>query len=837
MSSKTSASANTPMLEQHQPLDRTSHSKRRRCPPTPGRCIAKGEPQANVTPFIVDHLPQAVQPIVEEYNTNGGEDDGDAEFYIADISDDEDAELFDDVPDEDDDNTELSPVQQEVPSSPAAFVVDRNGHIRVGPQPMKLRPFVRTAAAKAADVHLRYRIQANMDTRDAKFVSRQDVERQKQGILDDMPGRLLTHKHDRVYAVQIEQWKKWAPEKQRAVLDHLRTGVFGPVIQDQLDGWTIRDLFTGDSFTSERHNSTAPTSHSYWKGVYRWLIRIAEKHGLTREEFEYYGTVSVPDSPDGRVFFPFHVLARAQAEGMSWGWRTTFVIARSMLHQMREACNRHAERAGFGEQEMDPLRLIYWWCHHLCKKIQRVKSERPSGTQEEIAFYLLDRWGLPIVPWVGNILKASLCKDQDHGVAMRFGLCLPRKGEDFDPVEHWDDFLCTVTVDSQATNMAMRDFSAASWDSIRHALSRVPCTHPFWRVDADLGLRCWISTWDEPLATRPLPIPVPAMPITPIEPWLGVAASPQHYQCTECPGVVGFPTAGLLLRHYQDSHWGWPTTAEMTDAAQDSVDEAYWEEMRERLRCKEPGCGKICATAGSLRRHVETMHAVTRPIFPCTQPGCDKVYLDPANLQLHVKTKHSEVPPEYPCKEPGCGRIFTTAGNLHNHALIHAAGPGGFPCLEPGCGRTYSSPNSLHEHVRTKHSTAPPVYPCTEPGCGKTFTTAGTLRRHVRELHAAVTPTFACKEPGCDRVYTSADNLRRHVRDDHAAVPKVHACDAPNCGKTFSNSSNLRAHVKAKHSGAPPSFTCTEPGCGATFNRNANLRSHVRNKHPERAVG
>jgi hypothetical protein len=45
---------------------------------------------------------------------------------------------------------------------------------------------------------------------------------------------------------------------------------------------------------------------------------------------------------------------------------------------------------------------------------------------------------------VGNILKASLCK-QDHGIAMRFGLCLPKNGDDFDPVERWDDFLRTIT--------------------------------------------------------------------------------------------------------------------------------------------------------------------------------------------------------------------------------------------------------------------------------------------------------------------------------------------------------------------------------------------------------
>ena len=44
---------------------------------------------------------------------------------------------------------------------------------------------------------------------------------------------------------------------------------------------------------------------------------------------------------------------------------------------------------------------------------------------------------------------------------MRFGLCLPYPSASFDPVEHWDFSLYTVTVDSQATNMAMRNFAPA----------------------------------------------------------------------------------------------------------------------------------------------------------------------------------------------------------------------------------------------------------------------------------------------------------------------------------------------------------------------------------------
>ncbi|KAK4114288.1 hypothetical protein N656DRAFT_796769 [Canariomyces notabilis] len=62
-----------------------------------------------------------------------------------------------------------------------------------------------------------------------------------------------------------------------------------------------------------------------------------------------------------------------------------------------------------------PEKLIYWWAHFLCRKIQDrdVKLARPSITLEELAFRRLDRWGLPALTWMGNRLPASLWKDQD----------------------------------------------------------------------------------------------------------------------------------------------------------------------------------------------------------------------------------------------------------------------------------------------------------------------------------------------------------------------------------------------------------------------------------------
>jgi hypothetical protein len=83
--------------------------------------------------------------------------------------------------------------------------------------------------------------------------------------------------------------------------------------------------------------------------------------------------------------------------------------------------------------------------------------------------HIFDRWGLPIVPWTSHILKASLCKKDDHGIAMLFGLTCP-EGQEFDSVEHFDFSRCTVTIDSQYTDKALKNYSSGTWDEVRATL-------------------------------------------------------------------------------------------------------------------------------------------------------------------------------------------------------------------------------------------------------------------------------------------------------------------------------------------------------------------------------
>ncbi|KAK4044446.1 hypothetical protein C8A01DRAFT_31500 [Parachaetomium inaequale] len=200
------------------------------------------------------------------------------------------------------------------------------------------------------------------------------------------------------HAAKIKKWASWGSLKREEVLEALRTGGKTLGVKQELTSWSTRTLFSVDTQGGQRMADVK------WDNVYTALQRIASTYDLTASEFEYY------------------------------------------------CC---------GEPGMDALRMIYWMAHRVCATIQRVKHDRPAASQEEVAFHILDRWGLPIVPWTCNIFNASFCKDQDHGIAMLFGLSQP-DGEEFDPVQHFDLARCTIRMDSQATNMLMKDYSTDS---------------------------------------------------------------------------------------------------------------------------------------------------------------------------------------------------------------------------------------------------------------------------------------------------------------------------------------------------------------------------------------
>lgn len=86
----------------------------------------------------------------------------------------------------------------------------------------------------------------------------------------------------------------------------------------------------------------------------------------------------------------------------------------------------------------------------------------------------------------------------------------------------------------------MKNYPRSSRESIRDTTSRLPPSHPSWRLDKDLGLRSWAGGCETKTQLR-------QPPVLPFEVWLDESATPQPFQCTECVNAGGtFATPGIL---------------------------------------------------------------------------------------------------------------------------------------------------------------------------------------------------------------------------------------------------------------------------------------------------
>ncbi|KAL6837143.1 hypothetical protein V8C40DRAFT_260171 [Trichoderma camerunense] len=246
-------------------------------------------------------------------------------------------------------------------------------------------------------------------------------------------------------------------------------------------------------------------------------------------------------------------------------------------------CNKAAVKANVHEPALDLLILIYWMVYHFCRRIQQLKQDMPNASQDQILFKcMVDRWGFPIVPWVGHAFKASLCKLQDHGIAMKCGL-LTADGEEFDPLTHIDLDKCTMTIDSWITNKAMTNYSTLDVSSVRRLMSNVPIWHSNWRVDLALGDAVWAGVSDQTITPIP-PSPAFNVPLVPIAPWVSGVDNNMAplFKCGHCK--ESFDTAGCLINHCRLEHG--ERLEEPANETQDAdVATAYW-----ATKCED--CGK-----------------------------------------------------------------------------------------------------------------------------------------------------------------------------------------------------------------------------------------------------
>ncbi|KAL6407077.1 uncharacterized protein AUP68_09903 [Ilyonectria robusta] len=182
---------------------------------------------------------------------------------------------------------------------------------------------------------------------------------------------------------QLNEVAKWKPEKQKAALQVWRTGTRCAEVNDILSDKNCSNKFRPLGITTKRFESTASTrtlssKHlSSWQKVYATLLRIAAKYGLSRQEFEYYCTIPSPRGEECRVFYPYHMLSRPEAEAYGWDWDTLEAGASKYLRTLRTQCNRNAEMAGYGESQVDATIFIYWMATHFSDKIQKLKIDRP----------------------------------------------------------------------------------------------------------------------------------------------------------------------------------------------------------------------------------------------------------------------------------------------------------------------------------------------------------------------------------------------------------------------------------------------------------------------------
>ncbi|KAL7952887.1 hypothetical protein V8C34DRAFT_298362 [Trichoderma compactum] len=361
---------------------------------------------------------------------------------------------------------------------------------------------------------------------------------------------------------RISKWKSFGPSAMTSILDASRTGAKTAEINALLQAVERKDLYHSAPAYSKVDKVPLWRLNAWnWKRVYADLLRIADRYGLGPSEFNYYLTIPSHSSHGEitkRVFYPFYILSRPQAESIEWNWITLRKMALGLLY-------------GKQSQIMDPIHLIYWIASYFCKKIQDIKLRNPGLSSEEIAFcYNLDRWGLPIVPWVGHPLRISLCRKQ--GPDTTFGISY--QSEDFDPAKDIDLDASTFTIESAFTNMSVSPFGDSCWNNIRDVVSSIPLYHPFWRVDLSMGNEIWHTDTSN---NSVLPMPP--------GPEFDTALLPIHslngpFNCNEC-SAVQFPNAGTLIAHYQTTHMNRHTLHDGNPhPQQDETDARYWDKRK-----------------------------------------------------------------------------------------------------------------------------------------------------------------------------------------------------------------------------------------------------------------
>lgn len=400
---------------------------------------------------------------------------------------------------------------------------------------------------------------------------------------------------------------------------------------------------------------------------------------MSKEEFDFYLTVPAPEGT-GRVLFPFHVLARPQAIAMSWDWSHMMRYGALKIRRLRKECNRHAEKAGLGEPGLNQATCIYWMAAYLSREIRDLKATKPNASEEEILWLMVDEFGLPRLPWGKHAFSSSFGKEV-HGTSMRTGIEQTEEGEEFDPLVHIDLSLCTIKIESWATNNAKYNYDEGDVGSIRSLISKVPLLGPFWKVDASMGNEPWMGEWDRSITTIPPSPGVVNTSLVDLEPWISGTEGVDVYECGHCNET--FKSPGLLIQHCRLQHndnglidTGIGDNDGSNDMAQEYYDNYHKcdicqrsfnsrKQLVQHKRYSHAGvvftcdkCGKTCNNATLLYEHLKVHEG---KVYKCTD--CGKEYKSAVGLRDHRASVHEGK--TYACDK--CGKVYTQRSNLSSH--------------------------------------------------------------------------------------------------------------------------------------------------------------------------
>lgn len=598
------------------------------------------------------------------------------------------------------------------------------------------------------------------------------------------------------HAPQIDVWDRVSLQDKRSMLEVLRTGRPDEALNER-----VGQLRGGvDVFTDRIERHKAPSRHTMLRGesLYDTLVRICEHYGLTREEFEFF--LTIPSSSNGiyRVFYPFHVWSRRQACEIGWDWNNLFDYAVDAVGTLRDYCNKSAEDAGHGEKELGSMTFLWWITAYFATKIVALKQKFPAEVVLER--YTYDRWDIPIVPWSFHPFRASVCKDQDHGIAMKFGFVDPGD-EELDPIRHMDLTKSTVRIDSWFTNRSMRDYSIADWDGIRDMIRLTPLDHMLWAVDRALGDAVLDGVHDQAVQPRPIAPPALAdpMPLASLDLWFAVDSEWHQPRCDQCN--VDFCSIGLLVRHYQSNHG--------QDSAEDQmVDEEIYDC---RIKCAAADCDKTFARKDSMKNHFDRNHVPA---------ACDKCgEMLPSKIALDQHDRKAHPPDTQPCNK--CDKVFGSLSDLQKHKKEAHPAPT-HDCKE--CDGAFATKTDLRRHMKDDHPDVEfdlgELFPCDgSDECNEVFVCKGDLRLHKQRAHSGK-EMFSC--PVCGIQRGRMPGIAHHVKEKHPEY--VWSCDE--CGETFETYGAQAAHVQRGHD-LP--FRCGE--CGEGYAKKRSLDDHIYRKH------